>query len=168
MIDENELGLDILSDSDDQIKPGKNSKLEMIIPPGATRVLTGLEFVSRPDVLSEDLIYNINSRLPPGFATIERPPFGPQLEFTQYDIDHGDVIVKTTPAWPGHDLTFDFFVSDNEGTVFKNTKNPENTTNPENQKNLKNPRKFSEIPKSAKIQKSQKIKNFENTENKKT
>ena len=150
--------MDILSDSDDQIKPGKNSKLEMIIPPGATRVLTGLEFVSRPDVLSEDLIYNINSRLPPGFATIERPPFGPQLEFTQYDIDHGDVIVKTTPAWPGHDLTFDFFVSDNEGKVFKiitiqsRLRYEKISVMKKSQKS----RKFHKIPKIAKFQKYQK------------
>ena len=65
----------------------------------------------------KDIVFNINSRLPPGFATVERPPYGPQLEFTQYDIDHGDVIIKTSNAWPGHDLTFDFFVSDNEGTT---------------------------------------------------
>lgn len=27
------------------------------------------------------------------------------------------MVIKTTNAWPGHDLTFDFFVSDNEGTT---------------------------------------------------
>ena len=159
MIDENELGLDILSDSDDQIKPGKNSKLEMIIPPGATRVLTGLEFVSRPDVLSEDLIYNINSRLPPGFATIERPPFGPQLEFTQYDIDHGDVIVKTTPAWPGHDLTFDFFVSDNEGTVFKIIR-IQTWLGYEKIPKMKKSQKFKKISKNSEITKLKKFRKY--------
>ena len=69
--------------------------------------------------LFPEIIYSLNSRLPPGFATIERIPYGPVSEFTQYDLDRGDVIVATSDAWPGHDLTFDFYVSDNEGVTME-------------------------------------------------
>ena len=55
--------------------------------------------------------------MPAGFATIERAPYGPQLEFTQYDIDQGDVIIKTNEHWPGHDLAFEFLVQDPQGTT---------------------------------------------------
>ena len=55
--------------------------------------------------------------MPTGFATVERDPYGPSLEFTQADINAGHVKIKTMKNWPGHDLTFEFLVQDPQGTT---------------------------------------------------
>lgn len=55
LIEESELALEILNDAVGQIKPAPRSTMTRIIPPGSTRKLVGLEFISREDVLPEGM-----------------------------------------------------------------------------------------------------------------
>ena len=117
IIDESQFELEVMENTNGQIRANSNVKMEQTVPPGSTRILKNLKFTSRDGVSPEDIVFIIISRLPAGFATIERAPYGPQLEFTQYDIDQGDVIIKTNEHWPGHDLIFEFLVQDPQGTT---------------------------------------------------
>ena len=120
LVEESQFELEIMEASSGEIKPDDSIEMKQIVPPGTTKSLRNLRFYAGDSVTTEEIIYIIISRLPPGFATIQRKGSSePILEFTQADIDDDAISVKTTSHWPGHELSFEFLVQAPEGTTIE-------------------------------------------------
>ena len=120
LIDENEFELEITAAASGEIRADDSLKRAQIVAPGTTKVLRNLRFTAGDNVAPEEIVYIIISRLPPGFASVQRVGSSEAiLEFTQADIDGESINIKTTSHWPGHELSFEFLVQAPEGTTIE-------------------------------------------------
>jgi len=63
MMDESQFELEVIDNSVDQIRPNPSISLDQIVPPGTTRTIHNLEFISRDGVRPEGIKFKINKIL---------------------------------------------------------------------------------------------------------
>ena len=84
LIDESQFELEIMEASRGEIRADDNIKMTQIVAPGTSKKLRQLHFSAGDSVTNQEIVYIIISRLPPGFASIQRSGSNePILEFTQ-------------------------------------------------------------------------------------